>query len=59
MKVDTYMASQPPGHLFLKTLALAGAGRVLFSRPENCVTVAVIKMDCKQYCSYNASVHTV
>lgn len=53
------MASQLPGHLFLKTLALAGAGRVLFSRPENCVTVAVIKMDCKQYCSYNASVHTV
>lgn len=57
MKVGTYRVSLTD-HLFLKFLAIASAGSALFSRPKNCVTVASIKMDCKQYCNYCARVHT-
>lgn len=48
-QIHTWPASS---HLFLKFLAIASAGSALFSRPENCVTVAIIKMDCKQYYNY-------
>lgn len=53
MKVDMWPSVlEVPGYCYC-------ADSALFLRPENCVTVAIIKMDCKQYCNYCASVHTV